>query len=61
MRKLPDLNINNYDEIFSMYKQYVDPHITYYKTGCNCSNSIDSLYEEVKRRILDGRIKDVEL
>ena len=61
MRKLPDLNINNYDEIFSMYKEFVDPLITYFKVGCNCSNSIDSLYEEVKRRILDGRINDVEL
>ena len=61
MRKLPELNINNYDEIFSIYKEFVDPLITYFKVGCNCSNSIDSLYEEVKRRILDGRIKDVEL
>lgn len=60
MNKLPILIPQNYDEIFALYKKYIDPHIQYYKVGCSCSNSISEIYNELIRWIDSGKITDLE-
>jgi len=54
--KLPTLTPENYDKIFELYKKHVDPLIQYYKVGCSCSNSISEMFNELVKRINDGRI-----
>jgi hypothetical protein len=57
--KIPELKPINYDAIFALYRQYIDPLVTYYKVGCNCSNSINNMYETILDHIRKGKIKDL--
>ena len=59
--KIPELKPINYDAIFALYRQYIDPLLTSYKTGCSCDNSINSLYEKLLDRIRKGQITDLTI
>ena len=61
MNKIPELKPINYDAIFALYRQYIDPLLTSYKTGCSCDNSINSLYEKLLDRIRKGQITDLTI
>jgi len=37
------------DRTFRLYKKYVDPYITHYKTDCDCSGSINQIYSLLKQ------------
>ena len=59
--KMPELKPQNYDEIFNLYKKYIDPLLTSYKTGCSCDTSINNLYEKLLDRIRKGQITDLTI
>jgi hypothetical protein len=59
--KMPELKPQNYDEIFALYKQHIDPLLTSYKTGCTCDNSINNLYEKLLDKIRKGQITDLSI
>ena len=61
MNKMPELKPENYDAIFALYRQYIDPLVTYYKVGCNCSNSINNMYETILDHIRKGKITTLNL
>ena len=58
---MPELKPINYDAIFALYKQYIDPLLTNYKVGCSCDNSISSLYEKLLDKIRKGQITDLHI
>ena len=58
---MPELKPINYDAIFALYKQYIDPLLTNYKVGCSCDNSISSLYEKLLDKIRKGQITDLTI
>lgn len=35
------------EEIFQMYKKYIDPEIQRYNLNCNCANNIVNLYNKL--------------
>ncbi len=35
------------DDIFEMYKKYLDPNIQKYNVNCNCQNNIVNLYNKL--------------
>ncbi len=57
--KMPELIPQNYDAIFNLYRQYIDPNLTAYKVGCSCSTSINNLYEELLKQIRHNKITDL--
>ena len=59
--KMPELKPINYDAIFALYRQHIDPHLTSYKTGCSCDTSINNLYEKLLDRIRKGQITDLTI
>jgi len=59
--KMPELKPQNYDEIFNLYRRYIDPLLTSYKVGCSCDNSINSLYEKLLDKIRKGQITDLSI
>lgn len=61
MNKMPELKPINYDAIFTLYRQYIDPLLTSYKVGCSCDNSISSLYEKLLDHIRKGKITDLTI
>ena len=58
---MPELKPQNYDEIFNLYRQYIDPLLTSYKTGCSCDTSINNLYERLLDKIRKGQITDLTI
>jgi hypothetical protein len=61
MNKIPTLEPRNYDEIFNLYRQYIDPLLTSYKIGCSCDTSINNLYEKLLDKIRKGQITDLTI
>jgi hypothetical protein len=59
--KMPELKPINYDEIFNLYRRYIDPLLTSYKTGCSCDTSINNLYEKLLDKIRKGQITDLSI
>jgi hypothetical protein len=59
--KMPELVPQNYDSIFALYRQYIDPLLTSYKVGCSCDNSISSLYEKLLDHIRKAKITDLTI
>jgi len=37
------------DRTFRLYKKYIDPYITHYKTECDCSGSIGQIYSIMRQ------------
>lgn len=48
-----DEDINN---IFKLYKKYINPNLKSYKIGCGCSNDILVLYND----LMDFYIKNIK-
>lgn len=40
-------NQSEIEEIFAMYKKYIDPNIQRYNLNCNCANNIVNLYNKL--------------
>ena len=40
-------NQSEIEEIFGMYKKYIDPNIQRYNLNCNCANNIVNLYNKL--------------
>jgi hypothetical protein len=59
--KMPELKPQNYDAIFALYRQHIDPLLTSYKVGCSCDTSINNLYEKLLDKIRKGQITDLHI
>jgi len=59
-KKLPILIPTNYDDIFELYKTYVDSSVSYYKIGCSCENSISNMWNRLSEWIDIGKISELE-
>lgn len=35
------------DELFALYRKYLNPHVYHYQTGCDCGNSIIRFYKDL--------------
>ena len=40
-------NQSEIEEIFGMYKKYIDPNIQRYNLNCDCANNIVNLYNKL--------------
>lgn len=47
LKSVTSPNGDEIEEIFGMYKKYIDPNIQRYNLNCNCANNIVNLYNKL--------------
>lgn len=47
LSKVTSPNETEIEEIFGMYKKYIDPSIQRYNLNCNCKHNIVNLYKKL--------------